>query len=783
MNESLKSWLSLISQLGAIIIALVAPLLFWNFTSEFYETPKFLLVIVVTGIMLTLWAARSVIDGKTTVIRSPLDLPLLLLLAVFIISAFFAVSKSVAVFGNLPQINFGLGTYVVYTLFYFALLNSLKSPGVIKQTVHALIFSGVVLSALSLLSYAGINIFSLEWTGHRDFTPAGSNFSTTALLTLLLPFPLIKILWSGKKEHSPDDGLLPARLEGIPAKLVSSVLATLFAAVIVLTGSQATYIATAAAFVLVLFVSPPQTLRNNLYFVAIPVVSALLLAFFSFLPLGGDQNILYTRANNFPREIQLPLSVSWKVSVSAFRDSPFWGSGPASFLADFTAYKPTEVNNTQLWNIRFDQAFNEYLHYLATLGAMGLTALILLTVIFVSKAIKTLTNPYGSLDLSLSSAGIIFFILLALHASTTFLWITGVLILALFMASRKELTREFHIGTTAAVKTARTEEELNVNFDALSILFFIAVILICAAGFYLVGKAAFAGYYHRQALLAVSKGNGLEAYNQLVAAEQLNPNVDLYRADLARTNFALANAIAAKGPSESSPSGSLTDQDKANIQTLLSQSINEARLATALNPGNPSNWETLGWIYRQVSGITQNALAFSLDSYGRAIQRDPLNPTLRLTVGGIYYSVKNFDMAIRFFTDAVNLKPDFASGYYNLAIALKEKGDISSAAQSAEKAVSLLDPKSSDYKIAGDLLADLKARVASKTAEKAESRPVTPPAVKTNSVLEGKNLPKDLINLPKPEKIATPEAVKAPKPSPTPKPTEAPAQPTATPQP
>jgi len=300
----------------------------------------------------------------------------------------------------------------------------------------------------------------------------------------------------------------------------------------------------------------------------------------------------------------------------------------------------------------------------------------------------------------------------------------------------------------------------------------ILVVVFVGVGFWYIGyKFALADYHHRQALNKIGAGQWINAYNSLVTAEQINPEIDLYRADLAQTNFAIANLIAsAKGPTEASPSGSLTDADKQDIQQLLSQAIAEGRAATTLNPRNPANWEILGSIYRQISGVAQNALSFSLDSYGKAIQIDPLNPALRLTVGGIYYSAKNYDLAIRFFVDAVNLKPDYANAYFNLAVAYKDKGDLVSAAAATQQVVSLLDQNSEDYKVANKFLEDLKTQIASESAkqqiEAAETQQGTnlQTADAKQSALQEKNLPK-VLDLPQPENVSTPAAIKKPTPA------------------
>lgn len=780
--EYIKLWLDLISQLGLWLVAFSTPLLFWTLTSEFYETPKFLLLAAVTGLLLILLAARWLVDGQVTITRTPLDIPLLLLLAVVIISTFFATSRSVAILGNWPRIHGGLATFVVYILYYFVAVANLRQIGNLKPIVYSLLISATILSVLSLLAYFGLNLLPVAWATASNFTLTGSNFSTTALLALLLPFPLLAILQKGNlqninKVSSPAlsaEGIwnkyfnqlaTEISLDRISAKTTWAILLTLFSATIVLTGSLPAYLASLAALALVFFVTPPQVIQKGLPWIAPALVVTIVLAVISFTTVGGDKNIFYSRAKNRSPELQLSFVDSWKISVSAFRDRPFWGSGPASYLNDFTLYKPLEFNNTKTWNIRFDQAFNEYLQYLGTMGALGLIAFLIITVVFISVAAKSLVVLESSLGLAVAVSGIIFFVLLALHTSTVTLWVVGVLLLAGFIGTRPELARQIRLGSHLPTMITKTENELGAVFDALADILFIGVLLLVGFGFYQIGKATLADYHHRQALLAVSSGQGLVAYNELVVAERLNPNIDLYHINLAQTNFALANAIAAaKGPTEASPGGSLTDQDKLNIQTLLSQAINEGRLATALNPDNPGNWEVLGTIYRQISGVAQNALSFALDSYGRAIQRDPLNPLLRLAVGGVYYSVKNYDLAIRFFTDTINLKPDFANGYYNLAYALKDKGDLQGAIFSAEKTVSLLEPSSTDYKAASEFLASLKDQIAK--AEQAKTQ-TPPPAAQSSSSLENKNLPK-VLELPKPENIATPPAVKKPTPTPTP---------------
>lgn len=776
LKSAINSYLSLIFKIGLSIVILATFFLFTNLTTEYYDTPKFLVLLTFTGLLLVLLALKFTLSGKVVFIRTPLDIPLLLLLAVGIVGTVLSPAPYISLLGNQLKIHTSLVSLITYVLFYFIVVNNLRNAKDIKWVLTLSVFAAQILAAVSLITYGGLKILPAPWNHGINFTTTGSAFTTTAILALLVPFVVATIL----NDKNPT------------YKLINSLFLTLMGITIALTGTWATWAAGLIGFILTLVVvSPVKKLGQlnrlgpvSIIGIVIPVALVTLVTILSFVPpMSGVVNPVYTQAQSFPREIQLPFVDSWKISISAFRDLPIWGTGPATYAFDFTNYKPVDFNAEKIWNLRFDSSFNEYFQTLATLGGIGLLALFSLTALFVSAAYKTyLANRREKSEnaeekLSLAVAGIVFFIILALHSSTLGLWIIGIVILASFMIVNLGNTQRSWSGQSdlksmflkvASLSSTSSSTE-TIKIETLpGIILTIAAALVLFTAFF-AGKMTLADYHHRLALNAVAENQGITAYNELIAAEKLNPVNDLYRTDLAQTNFALANAIAsAKGPTEAAPAGSLTEQDKQNIQVLLQQSINEGRTAVTLSPKSAVNWEILALLYRQISGVAQNALVFSLDSYGRAIFQDPLNPQLRVNVGGVYYAIKNYDMAIRFFTDAINLKPDYANGYYNLSVALRDKGDLTNALTLAEKTLTLVDKTSPDYKTISDYLAELKAKV---DAGSTTTDTQAPPAAETSGALQKKELPK-VINLPKPEKIATPAAIKkpaaTPKPSPTP---------------
>jgi len=356
----------------------------------------------------------------------------------------------------------------------------------------------------------------------------------------------------------------------------------------------------------------------------------------------------------------------------------------------------------------------------------------------------------------LAISGLLTIILLAMHASTLVSLVTSLFIMAALMMSQRnirERVMEFSIGIKASTSD-------NKQFDLFPIIIFIIFLVGAVPVLYTTFNVTLGDYYHHQALLQTNK-NGTLTYKYLQKAETLSPMIDSYREDMAQTNFILANAIASKVTAGQTKT--LSDQDKTTIQTLLSQSVNEARVGVILTPRSAQNWEVLAAIYRNIAGVAQNSLTYSLSAYSQAIQLDPINPALRMSVGGIYYGVKNYNLAIRFFSDAANLKPDYANAYYNLAIAYQQTNDLQDAFLVAQQAATLLqqnNPNSADYKTAAKLLADIKASLAKNSAAAKTNQ--QPPAAQTTSALQNPAVPNVKVsNLNNPPSVTPPAPVKA----------------------
>lgn len=435
----------------------------------------------------------------------------------------------------------------------------------------------------------------------------------------------------------------------------------------------------------------------------------------------------------------LPYSSAWAIAIEAFKQNPLFGVGPANFLSAFNRFRPVAFNQSEFWNARFGSSSSYPLHLLTTSGLFGLVPFVLLALKILKQARKNRTNlPYF-----------------------------GVLacLLLLFFLPANYLTL-FTFFVLLAIWVPKTGESVLAVPKQFSLIPLGLVGIAVAVAFYFGNRAYLADIYFRRSLTALAQNQGIETYNYQIKAIELNPRRTSYRLAYSQTNFALANSLASQPD--------LSDQDRTQISQLIQQAINEAKRATVLNPNNAEVWENLGQIYRNIINFAQGAEEWAIAACRQAVATDPINPRLRVELGGLHYSLQNYDAAVRQFQIAVDLKPDFANGYYNLAVAYREQEKYPEAYNAMQLVLNFIPFDSADYQKAKDELDQLAEKLP------VETTPAPQPTPKPEEELtEPEPLPSPVIEPPielpeeaGPEIEETPETETEPTPEATPTPTQ-----------
>ncbi|MEX1068283.1 MAG: tetratricopeptide repeat protein [Patescibacteria group bacterium] len=657
MREKIAELAEKFIQLEIIALAFLLPLFFIPITVEFYEFNKLILLTFATGLGATAWALKVALTGNWGVRKSPFDLPVLFSWIATLVSTIFSDNQLTSVIGQYARWIPSLHSATVLTTFYF-LVSWHIDEKTLKRALRALLAAATLGALLFLPQYFGLNLFGQDWSNRATFTPLGS----TAVLSVFLG-AVAGMLW---KE------LLAAKNRGLKIALAADF--ALFAATLALMGSGPGWIAFAASVLATVFTSPIELLGKSKSYLAGSLTAALVLAIAVLIPpLFGKSTFLN---REFPKEVTLDLSTSWSVAATSFRQKPLWGSGPSTFISDFTRFKPLRFNQTNLWNIRFDRPLNEYLLAFAEEGLIGVIAWILMITIIVREAIRR----RGWETLPLAVAVVLGYFLTNATVLTSML-----LLLALG-------TVEPRMGTGAG---APAERKVGGK-HALPLLVIVILGALEFGGLY----RAYAGeYWQRNSRTSDSLA---QVYESQVKSVEAFPWQIAHRIALSQTNFLTANGLAKKEKP--------TEEDKQQVKQLIAQSLSEGRAAADLNPLNAGSWENLAQLYRSLIGLAKDAERWSADSYQKAVGLDLFNPLLRIGFGGLYYQLAQYTLAAEQFKAAVNLKPDYANAHYNLGRTYKELGEKELAIQSLETALRLSDPSVEGYEEAKKILDELKAK-------------------------------------------------------------------------
>lgn len=444
--------------------------------------------------------------------------------------------------------------------------------------------------------------------------------------------------------------------------------------------------------------------------------------------------------------IILPLSASWSITLDAMKSmrSVILGVGLANFTPLYTAVKPLYLNSTVFWNIVPAVSGSELLQILTTTGLIG----------FISFLALASQIKLHSLNKTENLVALLSFLILVFTPG-------NLVILSIFFLS---------------LSVSATSEHKSISLPTQpSLVIALSTLLLIIVGAYYSGRYFVAENHMYKAQQALTNNDGESVYSQNLSAIRLVPSLTSYRLSYSQVNLQLASALSQKED--------ISEDDRANITTLVSQAIRESKTATSLRPNLAGTWTNLGNVYRQLINVAQGSDQLAVENYAQAVALDPANPALRVEYGGIFFQLAQtatvsaqkeelLNRSAQEFSTAIRLKNDYANAYYNLAKAMELGENYPAAYQAMQQVVALIDKNSTDYATAQQELEALKDKLPKQTQDTTQSTPVEPAP---SELSEPSPLPSPLPGGP----ILLPEDLSSPQPSSSPTPLASP-EPSAT---
>ncbi|MEK7630650.1 MAG: tetratricopeptide repeat protein [Patescibacteria group bacterium] len=675
-NDSASVEESALSKAGRWVFyafLLLFPIWFLPSTSNPVELNKTFLAGITLSVSLMLLIGGMLQEGVIRFPRARFFSAAIVFIAVWTAAALFSTSpiQSLWGFGSEPL---GWTQIVVAVIALFVAPLALRD---IRQVHRALsLFAvAVVIQAFFFLvqSVSGVDFFSWEFAQPRSFNLFGSwNALATFFglsVALFLPFVGLRFWASYAALAFAVLGMFFANFP--TAWIVLGVVALLFVALSLSHREQ----------------------RSSLF------GAALMLLIFSvlFVLLTNTLATAFSGADNFGKtqEVIPAFGNTVEITKKGLAESPILGTGPNTFGFLWDRFKDPAVNTTIFWQTRFNSGFSSFLQLVLEGGILGtITFSVLLGFFFANgiRALARMTGPESVYVRATFAASLYLAIMWFLHPLSGALVLLTFVFLGLFYAS----LRDAGVIATGTVNLFETKER---GFIFSLILIFVLVSSVAGVYFQTVrylGSVAFA----RGVDVFNREGAANTALDSVRAAIELDQYQDRYYRTAAQLQYVKMTRVL-------NQQGAEREKQFEEFRVAYNEGRVMAELARDYGKKDALNYRMLGQIYELAIPVEESISKLAIENYETALNLSPNDPSIYVDLARTYLAISDVtilrgggstsrkiageyqDKAIKYLSDATNLKQDYAQAHFTLSRLYLDRGQLDEAISRGEAAVTL----------------------------------------------------------------------------------------------
>lgn len=667
------------------LIAFLLPIFYLPFTAEVIEINKQFLLYFLVIVALVSWLMGGIMDKKLSFVRTSLEIPLAIFLAITFISTLISVDRRVSFWGDYRSLSFGMVPLLFYTLLFVLALNTINTVKRLKTMLVGVTTTGGLSALYFILHFAKV----LPIASLVKYMPAwntvaslNSMFGLFMVLCFCVSFTFLMLKSTEPKEM-----------------IFWGIIALLSLATIALIAFKSVWLMLVAGIFLLLVLAISILEHMRLVYVSVAFSVFVVAVLFAVL---GTPKIMQA---NLPTEVSLSGGLSWEITTTALSDNLkqfALGTGPGTFFYDFSKFRPSSFNQNFLWSVRFSKPIGTMFDILATTGLLGglsflIIALLMLGILFIIwlsvahfKIRKSRLGAAVSLEGEETwhrsgEANInLFGIFIAIAVAWTLLlvssfvanfstvhWVLFFLLLAMIY-NVAHLLKAITLEATVIQLKVSPQYTLVTSFAFILIFTGLILISIFISRFYT------AEVYYAKGAEAAGRGDlgGVTGY--LGRAVKLNSNRAKFHLDLSQ-------AYITRGSIELNKN----NPDQNLISNALGGAVDEAKLATSLSPNSVDTWEFLAQMYANAQTLAPEANRFRIQALEKAIELEPTNPSLHLSMAQARLTAQDVQAADKSVSEALKLKSDYAAAYYLRGTIGELKNNIGGAIEDFATALSL----------------------------------------------------------------------------------------------
>ncbi len=691
-----------ISKISIYALVFLLPIFFLPWTSNILDFNKQAILIFLVSIAIFSRLVKALVLGKFEITFSWLYLPLAIFTIVYFISSVFSWWPYGSFWGWPQSAGESFITLFYFGLFAVLMINTLGKKEMLNVAALAC-FSGLIATLFGVLQSFGKFILPFSFSQDNGFNTIGTMNGLAVFIAAIIPL-IIAFLASGAKRYF---------------KIFFSVCLAVGLLFLVIANFPTAWILTMLGSTLAITFGCQKRESFGGRWIILPMFILALASMFYFFKfsLPGFPST--------PAELSISQRTGLNIAVEALKgDLAIIGSGPGTFIYDFSKFKSADFNQTQFWNVRFGEGSSKILTLAPTVGILGVLAFLGLMGSGIFYGVMTFLkkNKKGDMEITdneeITPSSIIplrraggkagegngdkvfanlavgifagFIVICVAYFFGTsnlaldFLWFLFVAILAgLYSPFRK----------TILLKSS--------SLAGLGITFALTVVFIFSLGVFIMeGQRCAAEIYYAKGEQLLGAGKIEQAIANIENAIRINPNSDLYLRELSQAYLANINQVLADNSLSQ-------DQASQKVKALIGGTVNSVKAATDLNPKNVANWSVQGYIYQNLIGVVSGSGDWSQKAYEQALALEPNNPYFLVQSAasvirdaGLLSDDKKTDKAQLFqiaqadLEKAIALKKDYSLAHLQLALLheMQEKKSEALTEMITARNVNLSDP-------------------------------------------------------------------------------------------
>jgi len=659
------TWDSVIKWL-LILIVFLLPIFFLAPNSHPIEFNKVIIFNILILITTALFLLKSLLQREIIIARTFIDWFLLAYIFFCIVSFIFSKNHYISLVGIGGYYSAGLVSIICYILFFYLIINVVEKKRDIFLFLGTLLISSVLVIIYNFFQVNGVSLLPWGITKNIGFDLIASSSITLSIFIGVCIFISFGLLVYLKKKWQ--------------VVLIGFFVLLSLTLLFFLNKDIAYYILALGLFIFLLLITTKSKQLSN-WWVVLPTIILTIIVLFIFIDSGDLISVQVSET------ILLDQKTSLTIAWESFTRAPLWGSGPQTFAYDYNLWRPTDFNNSILWDLRFIKASNEWFGLWATIGIGGLLALLFVGFWFLvngGKQIISLKKPDDNWKLSVILF-VAWFIIFLSSFLMPFSFIMHFLWWLLLGLSIKTILSKKIIKKTYSLKKSSSLTSVFIGILIIKVTVVIAVIFFSI-------KLWIADNYFIRAQEGIQKQQEISMVEDyLYKAIKYNPYEVKY-------HLSLAQGYATQAQLQALDSG----EDLTVVQQFAQKVIDTLNDAKKIDPNNPVVYEQEAALYDSLRNLISNVDELSIDAFTRLVEVDPINPLAWLNLGrsrllyaqGMMVAEDEqiklqanqlVDQAISNFIHTSELKKDFDLPLTGLALAYEIKGDYGNVAKQLKK--------------------------------------------------------------------------------------------------